>query len=116
MSLFSAFKTNGGYPFIGEPSDVEILHSIIIVSYMSSLCKNIAKRLGDAAGQVSIAATIFLPASMINMELKDQLEKIKFLAEYFNINAKEGANELMCFRSYMESIENKSPNKYFDTW
>ena len=81
--------------------------------YISSLCKNIEKRLGDAVGKVSIAATIFHPASMARMELKDQLEKIKLLAEYFNINATEAASEWMCFRSYLEKHQEQTSNEIF---
>jgi len=98
-SLFTTFLTKSD-PTIGGPPNVDEIHSKVIVPYISALLKNIEKRFGDSAGQISNAASIFDPAN-VTISLSDQFEKLRVLSYYFKLDENKVAEEWTCFRTYL---------------
>ena len=70
------------------------------------------KRFGDSVGQISVAATIFNPASS-KLRVEDQMDKIRLLAEHFKLNKEQAANEWLCFRRYMDNHKDKTTADIF---
>lgn len=70
------------------------------------------KRFGDSVGQISVAATIFNPASS-KLSVEDQMDKIRLLAEHFNLSKEQAANEWLCFRRYMDNHKDKATADIF---
>ena len=114
LKPFTDFISNAGFQTMGNEINYIDVHSQIIVKYISSLCKNMQKRFDDSVGHISIAATIFEPAS-VKMPVADQLEKIGFLAEHFNLNKEHAVNEWSCFRRYLDHHQDKKCCDIFKT-
>jgi len=85
VALFEDVMAREGFPTTGSEVNYSNVHEQIVVKYIQSLCRNMEKKFGDTVGQVSVAATIFNPASS-KLPVEDPVDKIRLLAEHFNLN------------------------------
>ena len=71
------------------------------VEFIQILCRNIEKRFGDAAGKISIAATIFKLSNVDTQDIEQQQEHVRVLAKFFRLQEEEAVTEWVCFRNYL---------------
>ena len=78
------------------------VHETVVQPYIEILSKNIAKRFGDSAGKVSMAAGVFDPSNVGKTSLKEQQTNVRLLSEFFKLDADDGETEWTCFRNYLQ--------------
>lgn len=100
-NAFEQLLADAKFPTIGTPVNIGEVHSKIVQPYISTLCKNIDKRFGDAAGNVSIAATIFNPGNVDINDMKQQQEHVRTLTKFFGMPQDSAVTEWVCFRNYL---------------
>lgn len=89
------------FPALGIQVNIEEVHTTIIQPYIRVVCTNIEKRFGDAAGNISIAATIFNPTNVNQHNIKQQEEHVQTLSKFFGLDQASAMAEWVCFRNYL---------------
>lgn len=111
-SSFRQLLSEGHFGTVGKPVNIADIHSKVVQPYIEVICRNIDKRFGDAAGNISIAATIFEPHNVDKMFPEEQMQKIRILAKYFEMDENEAVSEWSCFRNYLKKHEMRVVQKF----
>lgn len=105
---FKLFLEVEHVPTVGEAVDIDHVHKTIVQPYISKICRNIEKRFGDSAGQVSTAASVFTAADVETKPLSQQLQHIRLLSKYFKLNDDDISAEWICFRKFLEKHKSEA--------
>ena len=108
---FNQFLSEAKFPTIGTAANIEEVHSKIVQPYIQTLCRNVEKRFGDAAGKIGIAATIFKPSNVNTQDIDQQQEHVRALAKYFCLHEEEAVTEWVCFRNYLMKHQNDTTDQ-----
>ena len=99
------------FPTIATAVNVEEVHSKVVQPYIQTLCRNIEKRFGDAAGKISIAAAIFKPSNVDTQDIEQQQEHVRVLAKFFRLQEEEAVTEWVRFRNHLMRHQNETSDK-----
>jgi hypothetical protein len=106
-SLYQDFVNINQLALLGDPVNIDETHSKIVQPYISTICINISNRLGDAAGNISAAATVFSPNCCKDICHEQQLKHIQQLSKFFSINETDAITEWNMFRSTLLHKKNE---------